>query len=255
MAHLPVDPRIPTTPRGSVADGWQTDLDAPGCRSRRLQGRMDRRRLGRRGNPRSPVQDQIASLMGVVPEALVIGIDIPIGLPHSGGREADLEARKLLGPRRSSVFMTPSRSALGAMSYAEATALARRDTGKGLSKRAFARATRVFEVDAWVPSAPCEVYEVHPEVSFAMLLRAPAQSSKRTWAGMVERRRAFGASWLPRCSARRRSCDAALSTSAATSLGTCPSPAARRSTSVSPGSSRTLTPRPGCVTHAVSLRS
>jgi predicted RNase H-like nuclease len=32
-----------------------------------------------------------------------VAIDIPIGLPDEGSRRCDLEARKLIGPRRSSV--------------------------------------------------------------------------------------------------------------------------------------------------------
>src|SRR5262245_26357278 len=43
-----------------------------------------------------------------------IGIDIPIGLPDTGRRQADVLAYTLVGPRRSSVFMTPVRAALGA---------------------------------------------------------------------------------------------------------------------------------------------
>jgi predicted RNase H-like nuclease len=37
----------------------------------------------------------------------VIGIDIPIGLPDTGRRRADVLAYQRLGRRRSSVFMTP----------------------------------------------------------------------------------------------------------------------------------------------------
>ena len=37
----------------------------------------------------------------------VIGIDIKIGLPDTGRRQADVLAYKLVRPRRSSVFMTP----------------------------------------------------------------------------------------------------------------------------------------------------
>ncbi len=39
--------------------------------------------------------------------ASVVGIDMPLGLLESGWREADREARGLLGPRRSSVFAIP----------------------------------------------------------------------------------------------------------------------------------------------------
>src|SRR5262245_9475785 len=42
----------------------------------------------------------------------VVGIDIPIGLPDAGRRRADVEARKLVGPRWASVFIAPARRAL-----------------------------------------------------------------------------------------------------------------------------------------------
>ena len=37
-------------------------------------------------------------------DAAVIAVDMPIGLPEEGGRAADLEARRLLGRQRASVF-------------------------------------------------------------------------------------------------------------------------------------------------------
>jgi len=42
------------------------------------------------------------------------GIDIPIGLPESEPRWCDVEARSMIGPRRSSVFPAPLRGLLGA---------------------------------------------------------------------------------------------------------------------------------------------
>ena len=48
----------------------------------------------------------IAELASQLPDVAVIGVDIPIGLPDSGRRVADIEARELVGPRRSSVFFT-----------------------------------------------------------------------------------------------------------------------------------------------------
>lgn len=57
-------------------------------------------------------------------EAGVIGVDIPIGLPKRGQRQADLEARRFVGPRRSSVFPTPPRAVLEADSYENALAQA-----------------------------------------------------------------------------------------------------------------------------------
>ena len=42
----------------------------------------------------------------------VVAIDMPIRLPDAGRRQADLQARKTVGPRWASVFMTPARAAL-----------------------------------------------------------------------------------------------------------------------------------------------
>ena len=133
----------------------------------------------------------ITSLTETVPDASVVAIDIPIGLPESGRREADLAARARLGARRNSVFFTPPRAAMEAATHAEATAASVRLTGFGVSQQSFALAAKLREVDNWIPHAPCPVYEVHPEVSFTVLLGAPASAPKKTWAGMAERRRAL----------------------------------------------------------------
>lgn len=133
----------------------------------------------------------ITSLTETLPDAAVVGIDIPIGLPESGRREADLAARSRLGARRNSVFFTPPRAVIEAATHAEATAASVRLTGFGVSQQSFALAPKLREVDEWVQHAPFPVYEVHPEVSFAVLLGAPASAPKKSWAGMSERRQAL----------------------------------------------------------------
>lgn len=75
---------------------------------------------------------QAAQEEGVVE---VVAIDIPIGLPTSGQRQADLLARKVIGRRASSVFTTPTRAVLSAGTHAEATALSVKTTGKGISQQ------------------------------------------------------------------------------------------------------------------------
>src|ERR1022692_348335 len=55
----------------------------------------------------------------------VIAIDIPIGLPDAGPRQADTLARKAAGPRRASVFVTPVRAVLEAGDYESASAMRR----------------------------------------------------------------------------------------------------------------------------------
>jgi predicted RNase H-like nuclease len=62
-----------------------------------------------------------------------LAIDIPIGLV-GGSRACDKAARKLLGqPRGTSVFAAPCRAALAAKNHAEASAINRQKTGRGLS--------------------------------------------------------------------------------------------------------------------------
>ncbi|WP_152364759.1 DUF429 domain-containing protein [Microlunatus speluncae] len=119
----------------------------------------------------------------------VVAIDIPIGLPLTGARQADVLARGRVGKRASSVFVTPVRAALLAATHAEATALNRSATGKGLSRQAYALGAKILEVDAWIRTMDRVVIEVHPEVCFATMAGRPLDFAKSTWAGAEERRR------------------------------------------------------------------
>ncbi|MEY9862003.1 putative RNase H-like nuclease [Catenulispora sp. GAS73] len=126
-------------------------------------------------------------------EIAVIAVDMPIGLPDSGVRQADVLARRFVGPRSSSVFSTPVRAAVELDAY-ELSAQAHRElTGVGLTKQAFALRMKIREVDAWLPTAACRVVEVHPEVSFAELAREPLAYAKSTWAGAELRRNLLAA--------------------------------------------------------------
>lgn len=133
----------------------------------------------------------ITSLPGTVPDASVVAIDIPIGLPESGRRGAELAARSVLGLGGTPCSLRLPRAVLEAATHAEATAASARLTGFGVSQQSFALAPKLREVDTWVPQAPYPVYEVRPEISFAVLLGAPASAPKKSWAGMCERRRAL----------------------------------------------------------------
>lgn len=125
------------------------------------------------------------------PEWAVTAIDIPIGLPTSQSRGCDSEARRLLGPRRSSVFPTPMRAALEADSYESACAANKRSCGKRLSKQTYAILPKIREVDASVRGSPAlvgTVWEVHPEVSFYFWnRRTPMLHPKRSRFGFSER--------------------------------------------------------------------
>jgi predicted RNase H-like nuclease len=119
----------------------------------------------------------------------VIAVDMPIGLPDAGRRAADVEAKRLAGPRRSSVFIAPVRPAAEAATYADAARINREMAGEGLSAQAYALVPRIIEVDMWVHIAGITVVEVHPELSFAAMADGPVPVSKHTWAGAMERRR------------------------------------------------------------------
>jgi len=116
-----------------------------------------------------------------------VAIDIPIGLPSTGRRQADDAARDLLGPRRNSVFYAPVREAITAATHAEASAISKRITGHGISQQSLALAPKILEAERWAVSTTAPVWEVHPEVSFAVMLGHPADHPKSTWSGLRER--------------------------------------------------------------------
>jgi predicted RNase H-like nuclease len=136
-------------------------------------------------------------LDGIVADAtvVVIGVDMPIGLPRQWGREADRQARQLLGrPRASSVFPTPPRSLLSEKTYATANQRSKSELGQGLTRQTYHLFGRIREVDRLVTAlAGAEsgdrLVEVHPECSFRVMAGAPVPS-KHTADG-IERRRAL----------------------------------------------------------------
>ncbi len=124
-------------------------------------------------------------------------IDIPIGLPSLVPRSCDREARRLLGPRRSSVFPAPVRAALAAGSYAQSCAVSRHTCGRAMSKQLYNILPKIREVDALQSSVlQAQLFEMHPELSFTVLAGAPMRFNKRTADGRAERvsalRAAFG---------------------------------------------------------------
>jgi predicted RNase H-like nuclease len=89
----------------------------------------------------------------------VVAIDMPIGLPDSGLRRADVLARAELGPLWPSVFMTPVREALLAADHATASAINRGRAGQGVSMQAYRLRPKLLQVDGWVRDAPVRVVE------------------------------------------------------------------------------------------------
>jgi predicted RNase H-like nuclease len=121
-------------------------------------------------------------------------IDIPIGLAQREPRQADIETRQLLGPRRSSVFPAPVRTALDASTYEEACILSRRACGKAISKQLFNILPKIREVDRLVtPRRQERLFEMCPELSLTVLAGAPMAFAKTTPEGRAERVQALAA--------------------------------------------------------------
>jgi len=129
----------------------------------------------------------------------VVGIDIPIGLPDSTIRQADVLARKALPGKASSIFSTLTRTAYGEATRLDADAVNRGLVGQGVGAQAFALRDKIVEVDAWLRTRPTvTVLEVHPEVSFATMTGAPILASKKTDDGRDQRLAALAAAGIAR---------------------------------------------------------
>ncbi len=119
-------------------------------------------------------------------EVGVVAIDMPIGLPRSCERAADVLAKAFVGSKlQNSVFMTPPEAVLQQSTYRQANEVAVRLCGRGISQQAYALRAKIFEVAAWASTA--SVYEVHPEVSFREMAGSPLKASKKSWSGFHER--------------------------------------------------------------------
>ena len=147
----------------------------------------------------SPVEFSVwSTLANLLSEArmrrlLVVAVDMPVGLPDAKRREADIEARQLLGARRSSLFWTPPLCVLDAAEHAEANRRSWNETGRGISAQAFNLIPKIREVretlapDDFAPDAGPRAAEVHPESSFVRLAGRPMAESKREQGGRQQR--------------------------------------------------------------------
>jgi predicted RNase H-like nuclease len=125
------------------------------------------------------------------PKPLIITVDIPIGLTEAGPRQCDIEARKLLGPRASSVFEAPTRPALKVSTHKRADSIRRETEGRGVSAQSFAIFRKVLEFDE-ILSAQTDlqnrVKEIHPEICFWAWNNEHAMSyNKKSISGRTER--------------------------------------------------------------------
>jgi len=135
----------------------------------------------------------VAATLDGLSLAGVTGIDMPLGLLGAGWRDADLLARRALGRRGVTVFAIPPRPVWECGTYAEANRACRDLTGKGFSIQAWGLRRKIKAADEYrrrarTPLPRVQLYEVHPELSFAALAGAPLPDSKHSQAGLAIRR-------------------------------------------------------------------
>lgn len=119
----------------------------------------------------------------------VVAVDMPMALPVRGRRQAESELRARLGRAASSVFISPTRSAILAADRAAATDVNRAHDGPGISAQAWGLAASVRELRDTLPGHPNfeRWYETHPETAFAELNGGEPMASKKTARGVMHR--------------------------------------------------------------------
>ena len=149
-----------------------------------------------------------AEVLDVAAEAVIVAVDMPIGLPERGslgGRACDVAARAGLGERQSALFAVPSRAAVMGESYAEACRIARTtsDPPRAVSKQCFNLFAKIREIDRLMtPALQARVRECHPEVAFAAMAGGPLALPKKVKSqphapGLALRARLLSASGFP----------------------------------------------------------
>ena len=124
----------------------------------------------------------------------ILAVDMPIGfvdVPRPP-RACEVEARRHLPGKASSVFPTPCRPVLACTTHAEANALSK-SLGVGINQQTFHLFPKMREVDALMRTNKklhSIVHEAHPELAFARMNGGkPVLSKKRQPDGYAERRK------------------------------------------------------------------
>ncbi len=176
---MPSEPFASEQRSSSLPTPGRSVAGVDGCRAGWVMVRRDAA-----GRFAAPI---VAASLDGLPETGMVVIDIPIGLPESGRRACDLEARAMLGPRRNSVFTGVRRPLLAMGSYEAANAWGKRD-GEGLTKQMWNILPKIREVDDWItPARSRKLREGHPELAFAGVSGRPMAHYKKTPEGEAER--------------------------------------------------------------------
>jgi predicted RNase H-like nuclease len=133
------------------------------------------------------VGTRLNELIGKVPDAVIIGVDMPLGLLDSGERDADRVVKRKLGQRSSSLFVMPPRPVFDELNHPAASARCKALTGKGLSIQAWGLKAKLLEANALYDNDAPPLREIHPELSFLELGLLHVDGGKKIWRGQRAR--------------------------------------------------------------------
>ena len=134
------------------------------------------------------VTDSFKDLIEATKTCAAVSVDMPIGLSRDGLRSADTEARRMIGPRRSSVFPAPPRALLAAEGDYRMLNVLAKSIRAGISQQTYNLLPKIREVDAAItPALQARIRESHPEVSFCALNGDCLADAKRTAPGQRTR--------------------------------------------------------------------
>lgn len=133
----------------------------------------------------------IDTLVSKYPKFDEMLIDMVIGLPSKmSDVRPDVDARKIVSPRTSTVFAVPSRQAVYEYTQEKQIEANIRALGKSLPKQAMAIIPKMREVDGFLGAHTeyvNQIKESHPEVCFARLNGSVVMSKKSDREGIAER--------------------------------------------------------------------
>ena len=147
--------------------------------------------LDRQGNCNIGIFKDVVDFWSAFQNASLVLIDMPIGLPYCEKRRCDIETRKLLGRRASSVFPVPCREALQSKTYSQACRINQQVMGVKLTIQTWNISAKIHEVDRLLRNnkqARRRIRESHPELCFWSLAGGqPMVYSKKMPQGFSER--------------------------------------------------------------------
>jgi len=141
-------------------------------------------------------EPRLSVLIRRMSAAVVIAVDMPLGLMDSSERNADRLVRAMLGKRWTSVFITPPKSVFGEEDYAAACVRCNELVGWKPSQQAWGLRTKLLEANRVYDTDGLPLYEVHPELSFLELDLRYEDGSKKTWRGQRARLRVLQAAGI-----------------------------------------------------------